>query len=150
MPEIGTTDFRILIRMIITPHYEEFLDFPHIFQEILEEWTPNWDCWDIVELIYTRVLLISVLSDTKSQLTISPPSAIWRNRRAKMLSVSPSRVWWRVESHGPTADWWLLVCLASPSNPLRAVRSSPCISCIYHQLDSLYGLVVWELTARHW
>jgi len=41
MPEIGTTDFRILIRMIITPDYEEFLDFPHIFQEILEEWTPD-------------------------------------------------------------------------------------------------------------
>jgi len=41
MPEIGTTDFRILVRVVVTTHYEKFLDFSHIFQEILEEWTPD-------------------------------------------------------------------------------------------------------------
>jgi hypothetical protein len=41
MPQIGICDFRIIITMIITSHYEEILDFLDIAKDIMEVWSSD-------------------------------------------------------------------------------------------------------------
>ena len=60
MPQIRVANFRIVITVIIAPEDEEFLDLLNISKNVMEEWSSEWYRWDVVELIYTRMLLVSL------------------------------------------------------------------------------------------